>query len=422
MEYGVVGTSIWQQNMPLLSRLTVDRENKVGVLQQLMSDLQLGELIYLATCNRVEFIYVTREPQADRSVLHRLIDFFFRENRDLGFFPNDFYHYTGKEAISHLFRMTSSLESLVVGETQITGQFKQAYQEAAEAGLVGPVLGRLAEDALTVAKRVRRETSLGAGSVSMASLAAQEVERHCAGLAARRLALVGSGPMTAKLARHFAGSPDTSLVFVNRTVAKVESLAEEFGGRAISLDDFIACPDGVDAIISATGAKEPVFDIRFLERLKAGSNRVLCIDLAIPRDFSCDFDDDEGVSLTHIQTLKSREQGNLRQKFVEAAKANEIVRDGVSRFLSGRIEYSLKPIFRDCCNESLEVARKALDDLFSRRLTCLDQEERKAVERLVTNLISHSSFQPVRILSDHLVELRSELTLADPAPVRTQAV
>ena len=149
MEFGTIGTSIWQQNMQLLHQLTIDRDEKVSVLQQLKSTLGVEELIYLATCNRVEFIYTASDSVDRGAILHRLIDFFFRDSHTLGFFPNDFYHFTGKEAVTHLFRMTSSLESLVVGETQITGQFKQAYQEAVSAELAGPILGRLAEEQLT---------------------------------------------------------------------------------------------------------------------------------------------------------------------------------------------------------------------------------------------------------------------------------
>lgn len=422
MEFGTIGTSIWQQNMQLLHQLTIDRDEKVSVLQQLKSALGVDELIYLATCNRVEFIYAASDSIDSGAVLHRLIDFFFRDSDSLGFFPNDFYHFTGKEAITHLFRMTSSLESLVVGETQITGQFKQAYQESVAEGLAGPILGRLAEDALTLARRVRRETSLGEGSLSMASLAARQVEKHVVNRSSQTVALVGSGPMTVKLAKHLSKTAGTTLLFVNRTVEKVASVAKEFGSKAISLADFISCPGAVDAIISATGATEPVFDGQFLIRLKEGNNSVICVDLAIPRDFSRDFDNDAGVTLTDIPALKATEQGNLRQKFVEAAKAKEIVRDAVNRFLSGRIEYSLKPIFHDCHKEAMQMARRAMDDLFNDRLSALEADERKAVEHLVTKLVSHSSFQPVKILSEHLVTMRSEKIMADPAPVSKQAV
>lgn len=422
MEYGIIGTSIWQQNLPLLEKLTIPRENQEEALNELKSAAGFDELIYLATCNRVEFVYTVSNGNGNSRPLHRVIDFFFRNQRDIAFFPNDFYHYTGKEAIAHVFRMASSLESLVVGETQITGQFKQAFERAAASALIGPGLSGLAQEALLVAKRVKRETSIGQGCLSMASLAADCVRMTLKDKPQSVVALVGSGAMTAKLARHLRQSLKSKLLFVNRTVDKVAALAAEHDGEVISLNEFVKRPGEVDAIISATAAPGPIFDRDFLARLESSKRGVICLDLAVPGDFSHEFVDSTVVETINIAQLKSRGQGNLRQKFIEAGKANEIVRDAVSRFLAGRIEVSLKPIFHDSYRESLTLARQALDDLFSKRVTGLDEDEREAVTRLVTKLISHSSFQPVRLLSDRLAKSQSDLDVNDAPLVRKEAV
>ncbi len=422
MEFGIVGTSIWQQNVPLLERLTIDRSETQATLTRLKAELGLDELIYLSTCNRVEFIYVTSGPITGPKVLHRLIDFFFRGQPDLSFFPNDFYQLGGKDAVTHLFRTVSSLESLVVGETQITGQFKQAYQEAIERGFVGPVLESLASEALLVAKRVKRETSIGEGAVSMASLAAEELCARIGERAEPTIALVGSGPMTAKMARYLKENlPSARLLFVNRTVEKIASLAQEFSGVTILLDDFLSAPVPVDAIVSATASSQALFDRAFLDRLPA-EGRVVCVDLAVPRDFTTDFNHDPRAILIDMPSLKARGQGNLRQKFVEAGKANGIVRESVNKYLADRIEGTLKPIFHDSYKASIELAHSALNDLFARRVTSLGSEDKEAVLRLVTKLIGHSSYQPVRLLSDHLATMRSELNLDDLQFVRREAV
>jgi glutamyl-tRNA reductase len=166
-------------------------------------------------------------------VLHALIDYFFKGRDKISFFPNDFYHYSGREAITHLFRTASSLESLVVGEAQITGQIKQATEEAEGAGLSGPVLAGIIREALNVAKKVRRETSLGNGSVSMASLAAREMRCYLDDNSRPLIALIGSGPMTSKMAKHIIECLSGDLLFVNRTVEKAEHLARLFGGKAM---------------------------------------------------------------------------------------------------------------------------------------------------------------------------------------------
>ena len=422
MEFGIIGTSVWQQNMPLLERLTVARDNKLDILEQLKSHLGVNEMIYLSTCNRVEVIYSTPKTTENGRRLHKLIDFFFQDSSDICFFPNDFYHFTGKEAITHLFRTTASLESLVIGETQITGQFKQAYQFAVDSGLAGPTLGSLAQEALVVARKVKRETSIGEGCLSMASLAAGALNSALKKKENPVIALVGSGAMTVKLAKHIRQSSNARFLFVNRTVENIEKLAKQYDGDVIALEEFLRSPRPVDAIASATAAAQPVFDSDFLARLNSKRKEIVCIDLAVPGDFARDCGDDPHVTLIDISRLKSQGQGNLRQKFVEASKANEIVRESVNKYLANRIEVSLKPIFQTSYRESVELAKQALEDLFSKRVTGLNSDQQEAVLRLVTKLISHSSFQPVRKLSDHLVEQRSELTLPNPASARKEAV
>jgi glutamyl-tRNA reductase len=199
-------------------------------------------------------------------------------------------------------------------------------------------------------------------------------------------------------------------------------LAEEFAGQAVSFDEFVENPGMVNAIISATSATEAVFDADFLNRLSDNGTPVVCVDLAVPRDFSAEFTSDPRVTLIDIPYLKSRGNGNLRQKFVEAGKANEIVREAVNQYLADRVELTLKPIFHDSYQESLELANRALEDLFSTKLASLDDSGRDAVKRLVTKLIGHSSFQPVKILSDRLASTQTDLTITELTSTRKEAV
>ncbi|MDH3892225.1 MAG: glutamyl-tRNA reductase [candidate division Zixibacteria bacterium] len=421
-EFGILGTSIWQQNMSLLERLTINRDERERILPELKTHLGVDELIFLSTCNRVEFIYATSSEAGSSRILHKLIDYFCCNGNKLNFFPNDFYHYSGREAITHLFRTVSSLESLVVGETQITGQFKQAFQDATESGIAGSSLDALARQALVVAKQVKRDTSIGVGAVSMASLASTQLEPILNKKSVPVIALVGSGEMTSKVARYIQEMGEAELLFVNRTLAKAEQLAEQFGGRAVSLADFQRQPEPVAAIVSATAAIEPVFDGDFLNRLKTNDQPIICVDLAIPRDFADVFGHSDNVTLVDIHALKSHVQGNLRQKFVEAGKADEIVRAAVNKFMSDRIEVSLKPIFHDSYQASIELAREAIDDLFANRKSSLPAEEKERVMRLVTRLVGHSAFQPARLLADRLAQSRTELNLSDAPVMRKAAV
>ncbi|PKK85079.1 MAG: glutamyl-tRNA reductase [candidate division Zixibacteria bacterium HGW-Zixibacteria-1] len=413
MEFGIIGSSVWQQNLPLLECLTLDRDEKIDKLHQLKSSLEISELIYLATCNRVEFIYASTGKYSSSQIFYRLLDFFFSGGHAISFFPNDFYHYVGRDAITHLFRTVSSLESLVMGEAQIAGQFKNAYQEAIEAGLAGPFLSRLGDEALNVSKKIKRETEIGKGAQSMASLAFAELEKHLKKNKDAVIALVGAGEMTNKFAKYIRNANLGNILFVNRSLDKAEKLAAEFGGQAVALDKFKQSPANVGAIVSATASPDPIFGESFLALLHASETPVLCIDLAIPRDFAPEFAADEKVRLIDIPYLKARSNGNLRKKFVETSKANDILKQSVHQFLSDRMEISIKPIFRESFNESIELAQTALEDLFAKKVTSLSDEEKEAVLRLVTKLIGHSAFQPARKLSDHLAQMYSQMNLKD---------
>lgn len=399
VEVGIIGTSIWQQNMPLLERLTIDREFRQEELTRLKNALGLQELIYLPTCNRVEFIYLSSGLYSCDHLLHGIIDYFFKGGRDLNFFPNDFYQYSGKEAVTHLFRTVSSLESLVLGESQITSQFKQALQDAQEYGIIGPALTHLAGEALTVSRKVKRDTELGNGMVSMASLAFTALKESLEGRKNPVIALVGSGEMTVKFARYLKESRLGELLFVNRTLSKAESLAARFGGRAVSLDDFKRMPDAVDGIMSATAANDPIFDGNFMKTLPLTDGPVVCIDLALPRDFSLDFAGDNKIILIDIPSLKTRGNGNVKRRFVAAGRANTMVKQAVAEYLLKRMEVSLRPIFKSSFDESQRFANRTVDDLFDYRLAELNDDQKQAVRELAGKLVGFSSYQPVKCLS-----------------------
>ena len=412
MTVGIIGTSVWQQNLPLIEKLTIDREIRDDEIARLKQKLDLTELIYLATCNRVEFIYVQNDQSNTKNPLHSLLDFFFSKGHDISFFPNDFYHYTGKEAVSHLYRTVSSLESLVIGETQITGQFTDAWTWSKESSISGPILDSLSRNALRVAKRVRRDTDIGRGAVSMASLAMNALISNLTNNEKPRIAITGSGPMTVKCAQYLQKNIECDLIFVNRTVSKAEGLAERFKGELLSLKSFKEDPGKVDAIISATASQCVIFNSDFLNRLSLTNDKVTCIDMAIPRDFSEDFADSDIITLVDIAELRAREQKNLRHRFVKVSRANEIVAEEVEKDYANRIETTLKPIFHQSYQESLAMAENAFSDLFEKRVTSLDESDRKAVMNLVAKLLGHSSFQPAKMLSDHLSD-RAELLLSE---------
>jgi glutamyl-tRNA reductase len=398
-EIGIVGTSVWQQNLALLEGLTISPDQRERMLPELKRALGADEIIYLATCNRVELIYSTSHGLVPSSALHRLVDFFFRDGRSISFFPNDFHQLTGREATAHIFRMVSSLDSVVMGETQIAGQFKDAWQAAQHLGTAGPVLDSLAQSALQCARRVKRETSLNEGCVSMASLSLDVIVEHINGLSAPRIAVVGSGIMTRKLAKLLKNVPGVELLFVNRSVEKVREIAAEYGAHVLPLADFIANPPSVDVIISSTSAPGAVFDGEFAKRLPRLTESTLCIDMAVPRDFARELDSNPDVTVVDINALKARQQQNLRKKFISAGEANRIVREDVDLYYSGAIETRLRPLFQESFEKAKELAKSSLGKFLEKEGVALSDSQRADLERTVSKVLARSSFEPLRSLA-----------------------
>jgi len=203
LRLGLVGVSIHDAPLELLSALTIPRAERDGVLKDLARSCGFSELVYLNTCNRVEFVFQTIEEQPLHSSRNRILDFFFRDSAGVQFQPENFHVAGGIETARHLFTVASALDSLVIGEAQILGQVKEAYTEAERIGLVGDELKRQFQAAFHCAKKVRRETEIGTKRVSMVSLAEECIREFVSRIGTPRVALVGVGAMAGKLAEAF---------------------------------------------------------------------------------------------------------------------------------------------------------------------------------------------------------------------------
>jgi glutamyl-tRNA reductase len=169
--------------------------------------------------------------------------------------------------------------------------------------------------------------------------------------------------------------------------------------------------------VSATAAPEALFDSAFCARLPQTDQAVLCVDLAIPRDFAPDCASNDRIKLVDIPSLKAAGDRNLREKFVESGKANDIVREEVAKYFAGQVQTTIRPLFHQCRAESLQMANRAMNDLFGGRLSSLSDDDRQAVADLVEKIVNHSSFLPARLLSDHLAGNDG----AAPAPAKVES-
>lgn len=308
---GMVGLSYRRASQESLARYTFSPEDRREGAPELHRECGFEESLYLATCNRVEIVFVAK-PGVTVSECRRRVYAFFSEDGSSREELSDeevsqqaaraLHAFSGEGAAEHLFCVAASLDSMNPGESQILGQVRDAYKEARKAGRIGPQLEWLLEEAFRAARRVRRETGLGAGSVSMISLGAQILEDHLATTRSERcrsfersrrtsdpsmrMVLIGAGPMTRQTAERFSDSEGLQLLFVNRTVARAEELAREFRGEAMALDRFLEEPVPCDALVTATSSPIPILTESILRGMRAESSLggPLILDLALPRD------------------------------------------------------------------------------------------------------------------------------------------
>jgi glutamyl-tRNA reductase len=283
----------------------------------------LDEVVLLSTCNRVE-IYGTTA-----SWVQGKVDRLFRQlcQSDVDLTPY-LYVKEGVAAVEHLFSVASGLDSMVIGETEITGQVKNAYQVAQQAGLTGRVLNRLFQTALQIGKEIRTHTAIGRGATSVGSVAVELAEKIFAGdLSDKTVMILGAGKMGEACVRHLTKRGARSVLVANRSSERAQLLAAEFGGRALPFEERMNALAEADILVSSTGSPTTVLHKDEIAAiLPARRNRpLILIDIAVPRDIAADVEQLDNVYLYNIDHLQTIVRENSRQREQELSKCNGII-------------------------------------------------------------------------------------------------
>jgi len=291
----------------------------------------LSEVVLLSTCNRVEIYGVT--PWINGQV-HRL--FAQLASGEVDFTPY-LYVKEGAEAVEHLFSVVSGLDSMVIGETEITGQVKQAYQAAVDAKLTGRVTNRLFQTALQTAKSIRTETNIGRGATSVGSVAVELAERifdH--NLSEKTVMIIGAGKMGEACVRHLSKKGARSVLVSNRSFDRAQGLANEFGGRAVRFDDCLKGMTEADIVVSSTGSPQTILNRDDLASVMAARrNRPLfLIDIAVPRDIDSNVQQLANVYLYNVDHLEAIVQENVRSREQELTRCQEMIRQQTTTLMA----------------------------------------------------------------------------------------
>jgi glutamyl-tRNA reductase len=287
----------------------------------------LDEVVVLSTCNRVE-VYGT-SPWVNGNV-HRM--FSQLATGDVDFTPY-LYVKEGEEAAKHLFSVVSGLDSMVIGETEITGQVKTAYEAAQQSKLTGRMTNKLFQTALQTAKEIRTHTGVGRGAVSVGSVAVELAEKiFDKDLAGKTIMIIGAGKMGEACVRHLAKKGTRSVLVSNRSFERAQGLAAEFGGRAIRFDDCLGAMVEADIVVSSTGCPQTILNRADIASIMpARRNRPLfLIDIAVPRDIAADVQQLENVYLYNIDHLQGIMRQNMSLREAELTRCREIISERAS--------------------------------------------------------------------------------------------
>jgi glutamyl-tRNA reductase len=397
MPLTVVGLSHRTAPIELRERFAFGRAELPGALISLAEETG-AETVILSTCNRTEVYLAGHEGTDGAEVARAMLGARVGMSSDAA--ARHLYVHRDRSAAEHLFRVSSGLDSMILGEPQIQGQVREAYAVAREtagddAPVVGPTLNRLFQTALGVGGRVRSETGLGIGAASVSSAAVDLAKKIFGSLKGRRALVLGAGEMSETTLECLRGEGVRSTVVANRTWERARELAEKWGGEAIGWDSFASAIPRVDIVICSTSAPHPVLTRKRLrDALPGGPANPLCIiDIALPRDVEPEVGDEPNVFLYDIDDLQAIVSSNLDRRAAELPAAQGIVAAGVEDFWGWYSSLAVVPTIRDLRDHGEQVrqaeVRRAL-----RSLAHLAPDDQLAIDALTRSLMNKLLHSP----------------------------
>jgi len=409
MNFVLIGVNHRTAPVEVRERFAISEARLPDAVKELATFPGVEEGMIVSTCNRVELLARTTNGTADlNGFLKQLYGF------DPTPYREHLYEYHERDAVRHVFRVASSLDSMVVGEPQILGQVKEAYATARAVGAVNSQLDALLTRAFAVAKRVRNETSVATSAVSVASVAVDLAKKIFGNLQGKAVYLVGAGKMCELSARHLLAHGAEHIYVANRTFDRAAALAKKFNGEAIPFDQLYETVPRADIVISSTGAPHAIFRKEHGERfLSRRRNRpMFFIDIAVPRDIDPEMNKLDGIFVYDIDDLQQVVTSHVADRRVEADRAEAIVQMEVDKF-QGRLQtLDVVPTIVSL-QEHLETVRQAEIDRVRGRLGTLTPEQELAVEALSRGIINKIMHTPITTLKSAARESSEVTTVID---------
>ena len=394
----VIGLNHRTAPLAMRERFWISENRRYEVLRQLRSAEGIEEVVVLSTCCRTEFLAWASEPTlAANSLLH-----FLGVEHGLKLSEwEHFYRLLDECALTHVFRVTSGLDSLVLGEPQIVSQVKGAWEQARTVGAAGHFLNAVMEKALGVSKQVRHETAIGKLAVSIPTAALELARQIFGSLNGRRILLLGTGKMSELSVRHMIDSGATSVVVIDQSPTRACELAEKLGGTAATLADRWKCMLGADIVISATGCPHVVLTREEAERIATERNRVALVimDIGMPRDVDSDVRRVDGILLYDLDGLERAVKNNAAERTAASAEAERIVAAEAQAFRGKLRAESVVPTIVALRHRLDEICRQELESFIEERGP-FTREQDQSLHAITAQVIQKIASSLARELKD----------------------
>lgn len=396
----VIGLNYLRTPVEIREKFYFTKQELPEALKRLSRIDTVSEAMILSTCNRTEAVIVSTGGKKTAELAAETLSSL--RNISRGKIRKYFYNFYGADAVSHIFNVASGLDSMVVGESEVTGQFKDAYNLAAAEKTTGAVLLTLYQSAMAAVKKIRAKTSVSQGNVSVSYCAVNLATQVFHGLSDKKVLIIGAGEMANSAATGFIKKGSMGADVINKTYSKAVDMAEKYGGRAYGFDSLEEALENADIVLCSTASPEPVLTKKIVGDVmsKRGHRELFIIDIAVPRDVEDGVKNIKGVHLYDIDGLKETASNSVSMRKSEVSKAGKIVVELVKTFEKDLYMREAAPIVGVIKRRIYDIAVR--ESAVTAKQKGLSTQERENLEKTIIATVD-------RVIASHMAELKKRI-------------
>jgi glutamyl-tRNA reductase len=391
-----------------IGKLHIDADNRKERLSRI-KELGVSELMYLSTCNRVEFVFVHDEALTD-NFLYSFFAVFNPDwdDKDIKWAMSNCTMFEGLQSARHIFHIASSLDSLVVGEREIITQVRKSFDECSKLGLTGDIIRLLINKTIESAKEVYTKTNIARNPVSIVSLAYRKL-RELNIKENSRILVVGAGETNTNMCRFLSKHGLKNLTMFNRTLSKAEFLTNHIGGTALPLAELEKFDKGFDLIVTCTGSDEPIITSEIYKILIGNdTSKKTIVDLAIPYDVAPEVIEDNSINYIEIEGLKSISAQNIKEREKELAVCNALIEEQLIAFKQAFKERQVEIVMREVPQKIKEIKEFALTQVFAKEMEEMEDESKEVLDKMLAYIEKKYISVPMKMAKEILLDTDSD--------------